>query len=77
MRLLPNILTLLVNWISWQNIILEMLKYVIVNLLPLAHTAFGQNAFLFFGIITADRSHETGRSSWGSDELGLVPCNML
>lgn len=64
-RLLPNILTLLVNWISWQNIILEMLKYVTLNLFPLAHAASGQNTFLFFSIATVDSSHETGRSSRG------------
>lgn len=64
-RLLPNILTLLVNWISWQNIILEMLKYVTLNLFPLAHAASGQNTFLFFSIATVDSNHETGRSSRG------------
>lgn len=51
-----------------------MLKYVIVNLLPLAHTAFGRNAFL--SISTADTSCETGRSSWGADDPVLVPWNV-
>lgn len=69
--LLPNILTFPVNWISWQNITLEMLKDVTVNLLPFVHTAFGQNAFLFFSIITADRSHGAGGICWESEDLGL------
>lgn len=42
-----------------------MLKYVIVNLLPLAHAAFGQNTFLFLSISAADTSCKTGRSSCG------------
>lgn len=54
-----------------------MLKCVIVNLLPLAHTAFGQNALFFFSISTADTSCETGRSSWGADDPVLVPWNVL
>lgn len=70
-RLLLNILTLPVNWISRQNIILEKVEYVIVNLLPLAHTAFGQRAFFFFNITTAARGHETGRSGWGLVVWGL------
>lgn len=54
-----------------------MLKYVTVNFFPLAHTASGQNGFLFFTITADDSSHETGRSSWGSDNLALVLCHML
>lgn len=42
-----------------------MLKYVTLNLFPLAHAASGQNTFLFFSIATVDSSHETGRSSRG------------
>lgn len=70
-------MTLPENWISWQNIILEMLKYVTVNLFPFAHTASGQNGFLFFTITAVDSSHETGSSSWRSDDVGLVLCHML
>lgn len=54
-----------------------MLKCVIVNLLPLAHTAFGQNALFFLSISTADTSCETGRSSCGADDPVLVPWKVL
>lgn len=48
-----------------------MLKDVTVNLLPFVHTASRQNAFLFFSIITADRSREAG--GFGElEDLGLL-----